>query len=85
MTAKMISTAAAVLALVIVSPGMAKTDCNNDIREFDAAVKITTAKKADVQKAMRLRNEARKDCQEKGGTPVGDADMRQALTLIGAK
>ena len=57
---------------------MAKTDCHNDIREFDAAVKTTTAKKADVQKAMRLWDEARKDCQEKGGTSVGDAEALEA-------
>jgi len=85
MNAKMISVGAAILALTVVSPVMAKTDCNKDLREFDAAVKTTAAKKADVQKAVRLRDEAGKDCREKGGTSLGDADMRQALTLIGVK
>lgn len=85
MKAKMITVAAALLALAFGTPVLAKTDCGKDIREFDAAVKKTAASKADVQKAMKLRDEANKDCQGKGGTAQGDADMRQALTLIGVK
>lgn len=85
MKAKMITVAAALLGLALGAPVLAKTDCNKDLHEFDAAVKTTTASKADVQKAMKLRDEAGKDCREKGGTAAGDADMRQALTLIRVK
>ena len=48
-------------------------------------VKTTKAKSADVQRAMKLRDEAHSDCVEKGGSAKGDADMRQALKLIGTK
>lgn len=75
----------AALALAGTSPSFAKVDCRKDISEFDAAVKTTKASTADVNKAMKLRHEAAKDCSVKGGSPAGDADMRQALMLIGAK
>jgi hypothetical protein len=48
-------------------------------------VKTTKASKAQVAQAMKLRNEANKDCSEKGGTAMGDADMQQALKLVGAR
>ena len=67
------------------SPTLAKTDCQADLREFDAAVKITKAKITDVQRALKLRDEANSDCVEKGGSAKGDADMQQALKLIGTK
>jgi hypothetical protein len=70
--------------IVIASPSWAKTDCNKDIAEFDAAVMNTTASKTTVAKATKLRDEARKDC-DAGGSKSGDADMRQALKLIHAK
>jgi hypothetical protein len=66
-------------------PSYAKSDCKKDIAEFDAAAKTTTAPKADLAKATKLRNEANKDCLAKGGSAMGDADMQQALKLIGAR
>jgi hypothetical protein len=83
----MVSVVLAGMALAVAgaSPSLAKTDCKKDISEFDAGVKTTTASKADVDKAMKLRDEANKDCTEKGGSAKGDADMKQALKLIGIK
>lgn len=70
--------------LLVASPSFAKTDCNKDVAEFDAAVMTTTASKAVVVKATKLRDEAKKDC-DAGGTKAGDADMQQALKLIHAR
>src|SRR5262245_5048381 len=75
----------AALLLLGASPVFAKTDCRADLREFDAAVKTTNANSADVQRAMKLRKEASYDCTEKGGSAKGDADMQQALKLIGIR
>jgi len=73
------------LALIGPTPSLAKKDCKSDISEFDTAVKTTKVSKADVLKATKLRDEAQKDCLSKGGTAMGDADMQQALKLIGAR
>ncbi len=75
----------AMIALAGAAPSHAKTDCKKDIAEFDAAAKTATAPKADLVKATKLRNEAHKDCIAKGGSAMGDADMQQALKLIGAR
>jgi hypothetical protein len=75
----------AVLVLAVPMPSFAKADCRKDISEFDAAVKTTKATKADVVKATKLRDEANKDCMATGGSPTGDANMQQALKLIGAR
>lgn len=60
-------------------------NCKKDVAEFDAAVKTTKASKANVDKAMKLRNEAAKDCTEKGGSVNGGKDMDAAMKLIGIK
>jgi hypothetical protein len=75
----------AAMALAGTSPSFAKTDCKKDVADFDLAVKTTKATKADVAAATKLRDEANKDCTEKGGSAKGDADMQQALKLIGAQ
>lgn len=78
----------AIIAIVATAgaiPSYAKTDCKKDIAEFDAAAKTTKVAKADLVKATKLRNEANKDCTAKGGSAMGDADMQQALKLIGAR
>jgi hypothetical protein len=80
--------ASALIAAFVVAgsePSFAKRDCKADISEFDTAVKTTKAGKADVTKATKLRDEAQKDCLGKGGTAMGDADMQQALKLVGAR
>jgi hypothetical protein len=76
---------AAAFVLAAPLPLLAKSDCKKDIVQFDAAVKTTKAKMVDVNKAIKLRDEANKDCLAKGGSAQGDADMRQALLLIGVK
>jgi hypothetical protein len=63
----------------------AKTDCNKDIAQFDLSVKTTKASNADVARAKKMRNEAAKDCTEKGGTARGDTDMTEAMKLIGVR
>ncbi|PWI49894.1 hypothetical protein B5K03_33700 [Rhizobium phaseoli] len=77
-----------VIAIIVVAgsaPSYAKTDCKKDIAEFDAAAKTTKVNKAELAKATKLRDEANKDCLAKGGSAMGDADMQQALKLIGAR
>lgn len=75
----------AALALSGASASFAKSDCKKDISEFDAGVKTTKASTVNVAKATKLRDEANKDCLAKGGSAQGDADMKQALMLIGVK
>lgn len=84
---KSLIASAVVAAFALAGPiaSLAKTDCRNDIGEFDAAVKTTKAGKANVAKATKLRDEAQKDCLAKGGSALGDADMQQALKLVGAR
>lgn len=79
------SAVVAAFALAGPMPSLAKTDCRHDISQFDAAVKTTKASKAEVAKATKLRDEAQKDCLAKGGSAAGDADMQQALKLVGAR
>ncbi|MBS0565267.1 MAG: hypothetical protein JSR87_12585 [Proteobacteria bacterium] len=74
----------AVLSLAA-GPILAAGACTDDLAKFDAAAKTSSAKKADMDKALTLRNEAAKDCKEKGGTKKGAADLDKALKLIGAK
>ncbi|RDJ02321.1 hypothetical protein [Rhizobium grahamii] len=75
----------AIIAATGAAPSYAKTDCKKDIAEFDAAAKTTKINKAELAKATKLRDEANKDCVAKGGSASGDADMQQALKLIGAR
>lgn len=77
---------AAALALAVAASALAAgIDCRKDIVEFDAAVKTTIASKANVDRAMKLRNEGAKNCTEKGGTKHGDADIDGTLALIGVR
>jgi uncharacterized protein YdbL (DUF1318 family) len=73
------------MTLASLSSSYAATDCKKDISDFDAAVKTSTATKPNIKEAMKIRDEAYKDCMQKGGSATGDADMAKAQKLIGIK
>lgn len=72
-------------AAVKTAASTAANPCSTNIALFDVAAKTTQATKADVAKAMKLRNRGAKLCAKKTGLKKGEADIASAVALVRAK